>query len=75
MKTHYGYNFFFTARNTGGFVVQELRYVKVENKWLSATRVKPLNSERVLYERVDAGFPRKANGEIDWNDPAYSDFP
>jgi hypothetical protein len=73
MKTHYGFNFFFTARNASGFVIQELRYVKIENKWLSATRVKPLNSQRVLYEQIDAEFPKKANGEIDWNDNAYSD--
>jgi hypothetical protein len=73
MKTHYGFNFFFTARNARGFVIQELRYVKVENKWLSATRVKTLNNQRVLYKQIDAGFLKKPNGEIDWNDTAYSD--
>jgi hypothetical protein len=74
MKTHYGFNFFFTARNTNGFVVQELRYVKVGAKWLSATRVTPLNNnQHVLYRQIDAGFPKKANGTIDWNDNAYSD--
>lgn len=36
-------------------------------------RVKPLNSQHVLYEQIDAGFPKKANGEIDWNDNAYSE--
>jgi hypothetical protein len=70
--THYGYNFFFTARNASGFVIQELRYIKVDNKWLSATRVKPFNSQRILYEHTDAGFPRKADGQIEWNNDAYS---
>jgi hypothetical protein len=72
LKTHYGFNFFFTARNASGFVSQELRYVKVENKWLSATQVKPYNSERVLYQHIDPGFPRDAKGRIDWNNQEYS---
>jgi hypothetical protein len=70
-KTHYGFNFFFTARNAAGFVVQQLRYVKINEKWLSATEVRPLNSTRVLYRQVDTGFPRDAEGQIDWNDQAY----
>src|SRR5258706_5184324 len=70
--SHYGYNFFFTARNASGFVIQELRYIKVDDKWLSAMRVKPFNSQRILYEHTDPGFPRKADGQIDWNSDAYS---
>lgn len=71
-KTHYGFNFFFTARNARGFTVQEIRFVKEKGKWLSATKVTPYNSRNVLYSRVDPGFPRRPDGQIDWNDEAYS---
>lgn len=70
-KTHYGFNFFFTARNAAGFVQQQLRYVRVGEKWLSATEVTPYNSRKVLYIHADVGFPKNGKGEIDWNDDAY----
>lgn len=72
VKSHYGFNFFFTARNAAGFVAQQARFVKVGEKWLYATEVTPFNSTQILYSHVDPGFPRNAHGKVDWNDEGYS---
>jgi hypothetical protein len=72
-KTAYGFNFFFTARNAGGFTVQQVRFLKVNGAWLSATELTPYNTRRILYRRVDPKFPKSTDGTIDWNDKAYSD--
>jgi hypothetical protein len=72
-KTHYGLNLFFTARNAGGFTTQQIRFVKVNGKWISASEVTTYNSKRILYRRVDADFPKTHDGSIDWNDPSYSE--
>jgi hypothetical protein len=63
-KTHYGFNFFFTARNAAGFVVQQLRYVKINEKWLSATEVRPLNSTRSCIDRLTQDFQGMPKGKL-----------
>jgi len=59
-----GFNIFFTARN-GGFT-QELRFRRVDNQWLSATRVTRHRTEAPLYERIDDEYPRNDENEIEW---------
>ena len=49
------FNIFMTARN-GGFT-QLIRLKKINNKWLSATKVLK-NNDQVLLEKVDNDFPR-----------------
>jgi hypothetical protein len=72
IKKHYAFNFFFTARNGNGFVAQQIRFVKIGDKWLSATEVTPFSGRRILYRHIDAGFPRNPHGKIDWNDEVYT---
>lgn len=56
------FNIFWVARN-GGFT-QLLRFIKIDGKWHSATRVDRENI--VLFEQVSEGYPRNTQGEIDW---------
>ncbi|MFW6114543.1 MAG: hypothetical protein ACOC7K_02270 [bacterium] len=58
------YNIFFEARN--GFFTQLLRLKKVKGLWHSAYKVLTISGETVLDERVDEGFPRNNDGEVDW---------
>ena len=56
------FNIFYTARN-GGFV-QMLRFRKVENSWLVATKV--MRGDILVHEHVLASFPRTPTGEVEW---------
>lgn len=56
------FNIFFIARN--GFYIQLLRLRKVNDKWISATKVEK-NGE-VIFEKIHDNFPRSEKGEIDW---------
>jgi hypothetical protein len=72
-KNRYGFNFFFTARNSRGFISQQVRFAKVNGGWVSATEVTPYNGGKTLFSRIDPKFPKRANGQIDWNAEDYSD--
>jgi len=56
----------FSAQN--GFWTQQLRLRRLDGKWLQALRIlKPgEKSERVVYEKVDSGFPLK-HGKVEWD--------
>jgi hypothetical protein len=56
------FNIFFSARN--GLYTQLLRLRKVNDEWVSATKVEK-NGE-VIFEKIDDNFPRSKKGEIDW---------
>lgn len=57
------FNIFFAALN--GNFVQVLRFAKVQDRWLSATRVH--RGDKVVYEQVQDGFPRNNEGMINWD--------
>lgn len=57
------YNVFFTARN--GRFTQELRMVKIDGNWVTATKVTNGNEEVVL-EEIPERFPRD-DGKVVWN--------
>jgi hypothetical protein len=60
-----GFNIFISARN--GFIIQSLRCRRVNNAWTFATKVMRQGpTEVLLHERIDADFPRGANGEVAW---------
>lgn len=71
-KMRYAFNFFFTARNARGFTIQQVRFAKVNGKWLSATEVTPYNSRKILYRHIDPSFPKRPDSKIDWNEQIYS---
>ena len=56
------YNIFFTARN--GRFTQQLRYVKVDNAWIAASRI-TMNNKIVLVD-VPPAYPLNESGEVDW---------
>lgn len=56
------FNIFYTARN--GSFTQEFRYRRVNGNWLYATQVSRQNG--IVHEQIQQGFPRNANGAIDW---------
>lgn len=58
------FNVSFTARN-GGFH-QELRFRRVGNQWVRATRVTRGATNPPLLQIVDPNYPRNADGGIDW---------
>ncbi len=61
------FNVFFSARN--GFWTQLIRLRKVAGVWTMATKVirddgQP--SEKLLFEKVDRGFPVNTAGQVEW---------
>ena len=62
------FNIFFTARNGGS--TQILRLARVEGHWSSATRLTRRLTRRrgseLLFEKIDADFPRNSAGEVEW---------
>jgi hypothetical protein len=69
-QTQSSFNIFYSARN--GFWTQELRLRLIDGKWLTATRVTRMEigtkdkTPKKLFGRIDKGFPRNSNGEVDW---------
>lgn len=62
--TKYGVNVFSIARN--GTTMQELRMVRVNGKWTSATRVfRGMGTDKPIFQQVDGIFPK---AEIDWGE-------
>ncbi len=61
------FNIFIVARN--GFTVQHLRMIRVENKWLHATRVlkRKGDVDVTLFTEIDDNYPRDENGNVSWN--------
>lgn len=59
------FNIFFTGRN--GFWQQLIRWRKVEDNWIFATKVMGHGKKQPLYEWVDKDFPRNAQGNIEWD--------
>ena len=62
----YELNIFFSARN--GSFTQLLRFRKVENKWLCATRVERESAGDVvtIFEKIDENYPLSTDGEVEW---------
>jgi hypothetical protein len=62
------YNVFFSARN--GFFTQILRIKKLGTEWKTAfkvTVVRPQeNKERIIFEKIDEGYPRNEKGLVQW---------
>jgi len=63
------YNVFIAARN--GFVVEKARLRRVEGRWAAAYKIEagPGREEEehtVLHQKIDALYPKNAEGEIDW---------
>jgi hypothetical protein len=58
------YNVFFTARN--GRFTQLIRMMKIDGKWISATKVSN-GSEEIVHEQVSESFPRDAEGRVIWD--------
>src|SRR5438046_5864794 len=61
------WNLFFTARN--GFFTELLRVRRVGNEWKTALKVirTPSSSnEQMLFEKIDSGYPRSEDGQVDW---------
>ncbi len=59
------YNVTINARN--GSVFHVVRFRRVDGKWKMAIRVS--NNGKVIKESADPEFPRKANGDIEWDKP------
>jgi len=61
------WNLFFSARN--GFFTELLRVRRVGNEWKTALKVmrtpSPSN-EQMLFEKIDSGYPRSEDGQVDW---------
>lgn len=60
--TQRDFNIFFSARN--GIFTQLLRMRKIGNKWIYATKVE--RQEKVIFEKIDQGFPRNKDEKVDW---------
>ena len=61
------YNIFTTARN--GSFTQCVRMILVGQSWICATKVEKKNaddSQSLVHENIDAGFPRNPDGSITW---------
>ena len=61
------WNLFFSARN--GFFTELLRVRRVGNEWKTAVKVirTPSSSnEQMLFEKIDSGYPRSEDGQVDW---------
>jgi len=58
------FNVFFSARN--GFWEQLIRWRKVEEKWVLATKVTGHGRRKPLYEQIDKNFPRNGKGIVEW---------
>lgn len=56
------FNVFFGARN--GLFTQIIRMRKVDGKWVEATKVERDN--KIIFERVEQGYPRNEKGNVDW---------
>lgn len=56
------FNIFFSARN--GLFVQLLRMKKINNKWISATKVE--RDGKIIFEKIDKDFPMNDEGKINW---------
>src|SRR5262249_12230509 len=54
------FNVFFTARN--GSFFQLLRFRKIDNVWMIATKVQ-LSNGQIPYQHIQEGFPRNQFGE------------
>ena len=60
--TSRNFNIFYTARN--GSFTQLLRFRKVNDSWLYATKV--VRDEATLYENIQEGYPLNENSEVIW---------
>lgn len=62
----YDLNVFFSARN--GNFKQLIRYKKINNKWLCATKVEKeiSGNTKTFYEKIDDNFPLNLSGEVEW---------
>lgn len=61
------WNLFFSARN--GFFTELLRVQRVGNEWktaLKVTRTPSSSKEQTLLEKIDSGYPRSADGQVEW---------
>jgi len=60
------FNIFFSARN--GYFTQTLRIKKVGTEWKTAFKVTQVmeGKEETLLEKIDDGYPRNANGIVQW---------
>jgi hypothetical protein len=56
---------FISARN--GFVDQLLRARRLHGRWIFASKVmRGYKNDEVLLEKIDEGFPRNKQGQVDW---------
>jgi hypothetical protein len=60
--TYRGFNIFYTARN--GHFVQLLRFRRVGDEWLYATKVE--RDGDILFEDIQDGYQIDSNGQIQW---------
>ena len=61
------WNLFFSARN--GFFTEFLRVRRVGNEWKTALKIirTPSSSnEQLLFEKIDSGYPRSEDGQVEW---------
>jgi hypothetical protein len=59
------FNIFISARN--GFVDQLLRARRLHGRWIFASKVmRGYKNDEVLLEKIDEGFPRNKQGQVDW---------
>jgi len=56
------FNIFFIARNSQ--FEQLLRLRKINDKWVTATKVE--RDGKVIFEKIDEGFPRTDQGQVQW---------
>ena len=56
------FNIFFIARNSE--FTQFLRLRKVDGKWFTATKVE--RDGKVIFEKIDKGFPKTDQGQVQW---------
>lgn len=61
------YRVFISQRN--GYFIQDIQLRFLSGKWKMATRVKKglLPNAKVVFERVDPGYPRNSKGEVEWS--------
>lgn len=59
------YKITFHARN--GIFFQPVQFRRVDGKWFVATKIVRSGDNVALHEMVDSGFPRNADGQVDWN--------
>jgi hypothetical protein len=51
---------------SNGNYFQQIRFAKVDDRWIHALKLEDEPTRSLLYEDVDRGFPTKADGQVDW---------